>query len=84
MVSGSATLLLFTTEHCHLCEQALGVLQDAAPGYNVHHRDIVDDDDLMSRYGTRIPVVRYREQELDWPFDRSTLRAFLDHCERTD
>ncbi len=70
-------LILYGTTFCHLCEQAESVLQKSE--VNAEHVDIAEDDDLLERYGTRIPVLRREDsgEELGWPFDESTLRLFL-------
>lgn len=64
-------LILYGTSACHLCEVAeemLAVLQ--AQGIcSVRKVDIADDDQLLDRYGIRIPVVTNSTgQELGWPF----------------
>jgi hypothetical protein len=50
-------VVLYQRDGCHLCEEA-GVLLDEMVG---HHRftriDIDADDDLVLRYGFRIPVI---------------------------
>lgn len=62
------TLQLFTTAGCHLCEQALALL-DEAGAVNVRQVEIGDDAGLIDRYGVRIPVLRFPDgAELDWPF----------------
>ncbi|MEW5904602.1 MAG: glutaredoxin family protein [Pseudomonadota bacterium] len=68
--------VLYGTSHCHLCEQAQALL--AQLGIVAEHRDIVDDDALLERYGTRIPVLRRLadDEELGWPFDAQMLRRF--------
>lgn len=72
---------LMTTEGCHLCEQAIGVLQQVlqADQAEVDLVDIVFDPVLMERYAVRIPVLvdRVSGRELDWPFDADQLRRFL-------
>jgi hypothetical protein len=70
-------LILYGTSHCHLCEQAEAVL--AQCGVDALHTDIVDDDVLLGRYGTRIPVVKRMDtgSELGWPFDKKALSDFL-------
>lgn len=70
-------LLLYTTEGCHLCEQAETLLQTA--GVAVKRVDIADDDGLFHLYGTRIPVLRRSDtgQELAWPFDGAAIGGFL-------
>lgn len=71
---------LYTTSGCHLCEQALVLLEQA--GLSVELVEIADDDGLFERYGLRIPVVgRCRRNssvdELNWPFDADQLAAWL-------
>jgi len=70
-------LLLYGTTCCHLCEQAEALLH--ALGVSAAHIDIADDEELLARYGTRIPVVRRPDNatELGWPFDRESLCDFL-------
>ncbi|MBA4501926.1 glutaredoxin family protein [Marinobacterium sp. 3-1745] len=70
-----------TTEGCHLCEDAIVVLQQVLlPGQaEVDLVDIVYDPKLMEEYAVRIPVLVERggERELGWPFDAEQLRQFL-------
>ncbi len=70
-------LLLYGTEFCHLCEQAEAVLH--AAGVSVDHVDIAEDDALLEKYGTRIPVVLREDNgaELGWPFDEAAVRRFI-------
>jgi len=70
-------LVLYGTRDCHLCEQAEALLH--ALGVSAAHIDIADDEELLARYGARIPVVRRPDNatELGWPFDRESLRDFL-------
>lgn len=70
-------LILYSTTFCHLCEQAEALLVQL--GIEAAHIDIVDDDDLLERYGTRIPVVKRMDNgsELGWPFDIEALRRFI-------
>ena len=67
-----ATLL--TTAGCHLCDQALAIIRRAAPTLQVALLDIADDDALIAEYGERIPVLRIRDQELQWPFSLLDVR----------
>lgn len=71
------SLVLLTTQGCHLCEQALAIVQRAAPGVTVELLDIATDDDLIESYGERIPVLRCGEQELVWPFGLLDVRALV-------
>ena len=71
-------LLLYSTPHCHLCEQAEAILRSA--GVDAEPVDISRDGALLERYGVRIPVlVRTGDgAELGWPFDGEMLAAFLE------
>ena len=70
-------LILYGTTFCHLCEQAEALIQ--AADVAAEHVDIAEDDGLLERYGTRIPLLKREDSgaELGWPFDESTLREFL-------
>lgn len=69
-------LVLYATSGCHLCEQAADLIRGAvaAPFRTV---EIADDEDLLERYGVRIPVLRRLDtgEELDWPFDAAAVRC---------
>ncbi len=71
-------LELYGTYGCHLCDEA-EVLCRAHPGLEPRKIDIAEDDELMARYGIRIPVLRdpASERELGWPFDSVSLQTFL-------
>lgn len=72
-----ATIQLYGTEFCHLCEEAEAVLHKA--GVAVVHIDIAGDDELLEKYGARIPVLRRIDNnaELGWPFDAVAVSQFL-------
>jgi len=71
-------LALYATSGCHLCEQAATLLRAAvdAPFRLV---EIADDDDLLERYGVRIPVLQRLDTgaELGWPFDAAAIERLL-------
>ncbi|QAU24273.1 glutaredoxin family protein [Dyella sp. M7H15-1] len=72
-------LVLYQRDYCHLCDQALEVLAQArAPDFDSVWVD--DSTELAERYGTRVPVLRdLRDgRELDWPFDETTVRDFIE------
>ena len=73
-------LLLYTTSHCHLCEQAQQIIYHAF-GEVVREIDIITDDALLERYGIRIPVLHEQTSgnELDWPFDHEQVVQFVDN-----
>jgi len=78
-----ADLLLFTTLGCHLCEEAERMLARVACSQSftlaVDAIDIADDEALVEKYGTLIPVLkRARDgEELGWPFDEELLARFI-------
>lgn len=77
-MSGNAIdLVLFGTEHCHLCEQAESVLVACGLSERYVLIDISGDDRLMAQYGLRIPVLAATAHELDWPFDEHAVHDFL-------
>ncbi len=73
---------LMTTAGCHLCDEAVAVLQQVlrAGEAEVDLVDIVYDPQLMERYAVRIPVLVDRKggRELGWPFNAQQLRQFLE------
>lgn len=75
------TITLYTTLGCHLCEHAKDRLWPALSSgeWRLEEVDIADSDDLMQRYGVRIPVVARagKREELDWPFDEHQLEQWL-------
>jgi hypothetical protein len=66
---------LYSTEGCHLCEQALGLLTQL--GVSAEVVDIAFDDSLFKQYGWVIPVVKVASDELKWPFDAKHLSQWL-------
>jgi glutaredoxin len=71
------SLVLYGTSCCHLCEQAEAMLREA--GIDAEHVDIAEDDGLLEKYGTRIPVLRRGDngRELGWPFDAGAVASFI-------
>ncbi len=64
-------LTLYGTQGCHLCDEAEMVLAQAqmAISFNWQYIDVALDDNLVKKYGIRIPVLRKETgQELGWPF----------------
>jgi predicted thioredoxin/glutaredoxin len=48
-------VVLVTRQSCHLCDEALGLLQDL--GLHPELRNVDDDDELYRLYDWRVPVV---------------------------
>ncbi len=79
-------LYLYTTSGCHLCEQALEVIWPVLDrlGWRLQQWDIADSDELLERYGLRIPLVAAAfpgAAELGWPFDGTQLQQYLSRFE---
>ncbi|MGR5503101.1 glutaredoxin family protein [Vibrio sp. DNB22_10_4] len=70
-------LTLYSSEGCHLCEMALELIKQVGLGEQVEIVDIAFDDELFSRYGVTIPVVKVDESEINWPFDILQLQQWL-------
>ena len=75
-------LKFFTTEGCHLCEQAgliLDELHDRC-SFEMEIVDIATEEDLVQKYGLSIPVLLNIENNevLCWPFDRDGVVNLLD------
>lgn len=75
-MAGPPRLILYERDGCHLCEEAR-VLLDEMLGMDRYARvDIDADDDLVLRYGFRIPVISLDGVDrLDAPITREDVRA---------
>lgn len=78
------TLILYDRPECHLCEQAMAMIDAAGAAGRCEQVDIEEDIELVRRYGLRIPVLRdsVSGAELDWPFGMDALQSFLAEEER--
>jgi len=73
-------LVLYSTEHCSLCDEALDLLfsMPELAGRSVRVVDVSDSDRLMALYGSRIPVlVADGACEYSAEFTRESLSAWL-------
>lgn len=76
-------ITLFTTIGCHLCEDALAMLQyyqdQNISTFSIHLVEITDSEQLIELYGVRIPVLKHSGTglELSWPFNPEQLALFL-------
>jgi hypothetical protein len=76
----SIELILYSTSACHLCEQALALVQPLlGDGLRLREVDISDSQELFQRYGLLIPVLRLAgvDAELHWPFGTSDIEQFV-------
>lgn len=78
-MSQGLNLTLYTTEGCHLCNQALALLEPwLEEGLRLASVDIAEDELLMARYAERIPVVASPcGAELGWPFTAEGLASWI-------
>ena len=72
---------LFTTLGCHLCEDAVSILLELVDELNIElvEVEIADSDELVEKYGIRIPVILKEgaSEDLGWPFDSDGARRYL-------
>ncbi|GHC31447.1 glutaredoxin family protein [Aidingimonas halophila] len=81
-------LTLYTTLGCHLCERLEAEFARLSDDpVTLERVDIADDDELLARYGERIPVLAdMNGHELDRGFDPERLTGWLAErgCLRAD
>lgn len=72
-------MVLYSTDGCALCERALdGLLSmPELSGLTLRVVDVATEDELLRRYGERIPVLRFADRETDSPLDRDAVIALL-------
>jgi hypothetical protein len=72
---------LYSTLGCHLCEQAKSILWPLLLQYqhDLVEIDIATSDELIERYGIRIPVLSDTNNvnELNWPFGPQDVEQFF-------
>jgi hypothetical protein len=75
------SIYLYSTPGCHLCEIAKEIISPLLDNYSLHLKeiDIAEADELIERYGVRIPVLKspHHLDELGWPFDSEQAAHFL-------
>ena len=74
----SKTLTLYSTSHCHLCDNAIAILNELAIS-TFTIVEITESEALLIAYGTRIPVLQRDDNkaELNWPFNAQDIVQFL-------
>ena len=67
---------LYSSEGCHLCEEALALCEREMPISDIKIIDIVEDDKLVELYGISIPVLEHIESKntLFWPFTQNDIK----------
>jgi len=86
-MSNELKVILYSTDHCTLCEQALDLLlsMPELAGTQLKVVDVALDDALQARYGERLPVLELASgadsRALDWPFDAPIVAASIRQLE---
>lgn len=74
-------LFLYSTAHCHLCEQAESLLLEVCKNADLTWKsvEISDNAQLLNLYETKIPVLKRTDtnDELTWPFNTQQIEFFL-------
>ena len=60
-----------------------GALKQRAEKRSLRVVDVADDDDLISTYGPRLPVLGFAGRELDWPFGATDVLRWIRKLEQT-
>lgn len=70
---------LYSSEGCHLCEQALQLCQDLIVNKKLSVIDIVDHEELVELYGVHIPVLARLDngEKLYWPFTQQQINELI-------
>jgi hypothetical protein len=74
---------LYSSEGCHLCEQALELFKQVTNSNNLTVIDIVDttldETNLVELYGVHIPVLERISDNatLFWPFNAEQIKVFV-------
>ena len=84
------TVQIYRRPGCHLCDDAEGLLADAIAAMatngttaRVERIDITTDPALEERYGTRIPVIAARSEEIDLDTSTGPIRRLLEQAHQT-
>lgn len=72
---------LYSTSHCHLCEQAEELINSIQNEYDVSFTiiDIADDISLQAIYERRIPVLKRLDnnEEIGWQFAIDDIKKII-------
>jgi len=81
-------LLLYGTDHCHLCDEAENLIYRALEGrsYDLSKVDISESDALLEKFSLSIPVLALEQKDestLNWPFCETDVILFVSLPELT-
>jgi len=75
---------LYSSEGCHLCEDALQLCHSVVDAKAINVIDIVEDDKLVELYGMSIPVLERLDnneqisgKKLFWPFTQQQIKELI-------
>lgn len=73
-------LRLYSRPDCHLCDEAIALVQSYDSSINIEQVNIEDKLEHLQRYGIRIPVLQRIDTgaELSWPFGHDEFAVFLE------
>ena len=76
-------VMLYERAGCHLCEEVRVMLDDMVGPDRYLRIDVDDADDLVLRYGFRVPVIAIDGSDrLEAPMTADDVRALLGSLER--
>jgi hypothetical protein len=76
-------VMLYERAGCHLCEEVRVLLDDMVGPDRYLRIDVDDADDLVLRYGFRVPVIAIDGSDrLEAPMTADDVRALLGSLER--
>ncbi len=74
-------LVLYSTSHCHLCEQAYALLLKLSLEHDLQWKsiEILDNPSLYERYEIKIPVLKRVDSnaEICWPFNEDDIKLLI-------
>ena len=70
---------LYSSEGCHLCEQALTLCEPFLSNQQLKIIDIVQQEQLVEEYGVHIPVLKRLSdnKKLFWPFNQKQVEELI-------
>lgn len=72
---------LYGTLGCHLCDDAEAWLQHYFPMLVFTKVDIACDEELVKKFGIRIPVLMCGDMCVDWPFTEEGVKALVSNAQ---
>ncbi len=74
-------IALYSTSHCHLCDQAETMLKGLQCHYKFNYQviEISENNTFLNLYELKIPVLKELDSqtEMNWPFDESDIKRLL-------